>query len=203
MLIRSDDDEGGPGGSWMGHRRGDPERAATHLRNVLQLTPAQEPALQAYLAALHPPHEGYRHEGPGGAPGLQGGPPPADPAARRAAMDQRRAEMDKRRAEQAALTTPERLDRMIKTMTERAAKRQAQMQAHVAAIKQFYAALTPAQQKAFDALGGARKGGMGYGRGRWIHMGMMDPIGAPLPPSPPIPPLAMWAPMPPAPPPPY
>jgi len=215
MVVR--DDAGGFGGGFggdhgpgMGHRGGDPERMAKHLRDVLQLTPAQEPALQAFLGAMHRPHDGADHQGPdhqglGGERMRDHGPMPADPAARKAEMDKRMAEMktrmadmEKKRAEEAALTTPQRLDMMVKKMAEHTAKREAAMQAHVTAIKQFYAALTPAQQKAFDALHGGMGGGMGHGRGgHMMHMGMMD---GPMPPLPPIPPLAMRAPMPPAPP---
>ncbi|MFM8374862.1 MAG: Spy/CpxP family protein refolding chaperone [Phenylobacterium sp.] len=48
----------------MEMRRPDPEARAQRLRDVLQLTPAQEPALKAYLEAQKPPQ------------------PPAPPAAR-------------------------------------------------------------------------------------------------------------------------
>jgi protein CpxP len=44
------------------------------------------------------------------------------------------------------LTTPERADRML----ESSRKREQQMEANVAAMKTFYAKLTPAQQKIFD-----------------------------------------------------
>jgi hypothetical protein len=157
------DAPGGPGGD-MHHHSDGPERMARRLRDVLQLTPAQEPALQAFLAAMHPPRQG-----------------------------------------------PQGLDEMAKHMQDQMARRQAEMQARIAAIKQFYAALTPAQQKAFDALHGGMMGGMGREHGGWggrhggMHMGMMD---EPLPPMPPMPPrLAMRAlpsmpPAPPAPPPP-
>jgi len=62
-----------------------------------------------------------------------------------------------------ALTTPERLDKMAARMDERRAR----FNQTAAAIKQFYAQLSPAQQKAFDALpfGRAR----GEGRGGWGH----------------------------------
>lgn len=53
-----------------------------------------------------------------------------------------------RRQEMAQLTTPQRLDRM----RERMAERQAAFDQRAAATKRFYAQLTPAQQKAFDAL---------------------------------------------------
>ena len=53
------------------------------------------------------------------------------------------------------LTTPQRLDRMAARMAER----QQRFAQHAAAVKQFYAQLTPAQQKAFDAMhhGGKHK----------------------------------------------
>lgn len=46
------------------------------------------------------------------------------------------------------LTTPERLDRQQAAMRERMAR----FEQRAAATKRFYAALSPAQQKAFDAL---------------------------------------------------
>ncbi len=57
------------------------------------------------------------------------------------------------------LSTPERLDRMRDHM----ARRQAAFDTRAAAIKRFYSQLTPAQQKAFDALPpmGMRHHGMG------------------------------------------
>ena len=74
-----------------------------------------------------------------------------------------REKMRGRRAEMAGLTTPERLDRMRARMGER----QAAFDQRAAAIKRFYAALSPSQQKAFDAMGPmkGRMGGMG-GHGR-------------------------------------
>ena len=66
----------------------------------------------------------------------------------------------------AALTTPERLDRM----EQRMARRQAMLKQHADAVRQFYAALSPAQQKTFDALTALRHGGMGHG-GMGMRMG--------------------------------
>jgi Spy/CpxP family protein refolding chaperone len=61
------------------------------------------------------------------------------------------------------LTTPERLDRMAARMADR----QAAFQRRADAIKQFYAVLSPEQQRAFDALpgliGGDRHGRHGPG----------------------------------------
>jgi hypothetical protein len=62
-----------------------------------------------------------------------------------------------------ALTTPERLDKMAARMDERRAR----FNQVAAATKQFYAQLTPAQQKAFDSLPlGHEHGDKG---GRWGH----------------------------------
>jgi hypothetical protein len=57
---------GGPGMRRMHHP--DPARHAQHLRDVLQLTAAQEPALQAFLAATKPPEKAAHpgHAGPDG-----------------------------------------------------------------------------------------------------------------------------------------
>lgn len=107
-------------------------RMATHLRDMLQLQPAQEPALEAWLAALKPPEgemDAHHHEG-------------ADEAA----------------------TTPERLDGMLAHL-DRMRARMAQV---ADATKRFYAQLTPAQQKAFDALSPMmmrHMGGRGMGDG--------------------------------------
>lgn len=67
----------------------------------------------------------------------------------------------KMRDEWQALTTPQRIDRM----NEMKAKRDAEMARRGDATKTFYAALTPEQQKVFDAStlhrGGGRHGGPG------------------------------------------
>jgi protein CpxP len=71
---------------------------------------------------------------------------------------------EKMRAERDAmkgLTTPERLDRM----RDRMSQRQAAFDRRAMAIKRFYAQLSPTQQKAFDAMGPMRGGGMGGHRG--------------------------------------
>ena len=59
-------------------------------------------------------------------------------------MLKRRADM---RAEMDKLTTPERMDKMKALRGER----DAQMDKHAAAVKTFYAVLTPEQKKVFDA----------------------------------------------------
>jgi hypothetical protein len=78
-----------------------------------------------------------------------------------AKMAQRRAE----RSETASLTTPQRLDRAQARMAER----QQQFARRAEATKRFYAQLSPAQQRAFDALHQGR-GGHGHG-GRHGHGG--------------------------------
>lgn len=72
------------------------------------------------------------------------------------AGDRDRMHEDREAAEH--LTTPERLDEMMARMDQRRA-RFAQM---ATAIKTFYAQLTPAQQRAFDAI--HMGGGMDHGR---------------------------------------
>lgn len=134
------------GGPMMGHGMMgdadrpamDPAKRAQHLRDVLQLRADQEAALQAFLDATRPPE---------GAPMAMGRPDDDD------------ADMP--------ATTPERLDRHLKMMTDHMAA----CQKRIAAIKTFYGQLTPAQRKAFDALHLDRPmgGGMG-GRGRMMMM---------------------------------
>jgi hypothetical protein len=55
----------------------------------------------------------------------------------------------------APMTTPQRLDRMAARMAER----QAAFQRRADAVRRFYGALSPAQQRAFDALHALRGGG--------------------------------------------
>ena len=72
-------------------------------------------------------------------------------------MHKRRMEM---RAEMDKLTTPERIDKMRALRTQR----DAEMDKRADATKSFYAALSPEQQKVFDAQ--PMRGGQGYGHGR-------------------------------------
>lgn len=142
------------------------EMQAKHLRDLLQLRPDQEPALQTLLAALAPSHMdhmgdhgmGDHHMGPGG-PGhmdhpMGGGPDGHDDFAK--------------------LTTPERLDKMSAMMSEHMARHQAEFQKRAEAIKAFYAVLSPEQKRAFDALPEHMLGGMhghhgGEGHDGWGH----------------------------------
>ncbi len=102
------------------------------LKQVLQITPAQESAWNAWTAAWQPASRQRRNP-----------------------------------AEFAQLTTPERIDRMRALR----AARSAEMDSRADATKTFYAALTPSQQKAFDALPMGRMGGGMGGRhgGGWFH----------------------------------
>jgi hypothetical protein len=103
------------------HMGGDPAthiaRHAQHLRDALQLTPAQEPALQALVSSMTPPAGAHER-------------------------------MERAHGEMANLTTPERLDRMRKMMSEH----MAMFDQHAKAVETFYAQLTPTQKKAFDAM---------------------------------------------------
>ena len=96
-------------------------RHQADLKVKLKLTPAQEGAWTAYTTAMQPP------TGRGMRP-----------------SDAQRAEMEK-------LTTPERIDKMRAMRAERMTQMNAEMDRRGNAIKIFYAALTPEQQKVFDA----------------------------------------------------
>jgi hypothetical protein len=69
----------------------------------------------------------------------------------------------------AARSTPDKLDHMI----ARGREHLAELEKHAAAVKTFYAALNPAQQKAFDALAETHmRGMMGHmGHGMMGHPG--------------------------------
>lgn len=84
--------------------------------------------------------------------------PPAPPAAGQPRFT---------RADFAKLTTPERLDRM----QARQAERQARFAERATATKQFYAQLSPEQQKTFDAETAKRFGGPRHGHGPHRHHG--------------------------------
>ena len=87
--------------------------------------------------------------------------------------------MDRQAGEMQHMSTPERLDRMAARMDEQHSR----MMARIAATKQFYAQLSPSQQKAFDDLapmmmhhGGrghddGHDDGHGDGHGDWGHDG--------------------------------
>jgi periplasmic protein CpxP/Spy len=102
------------------------------LKQILQITPAQEGAWNQWIAARRPPAGMQRPH----------------------------------RGDFAQLTTPQRLDRM----RELRAVRNAEMDRRADATRSFYAALSPAQQKAFDALTASRGfGGREGHHGGWGH----------------------------------
>jgi hypothetical protein len=68
---------------------------------------------------------------------------------------------DHKPGETVQLTTPQRLDMMSRRMAEH----QAAFERRSAAIKQFYAVLSPGQRRAFDALPGLAGGDHHMGRG--------------------------------------
>jgi periplasmic protein CpxP/Spy len=124
--------------------RHNPEMRAQHLRDVLQLRPDQEPALKAFLDASAPGMKKHRMGPPPGEAG-KGAPP-----------------------ERKMMTTPQRLDMQAMMMAER----QKAFEKRAAATKTFYAALSPSQQKAFDALHGGKMGrGMGGPHMKKMRMG--------------------------------
>ncbi|MEO5658270.1 MAG: Spy/CpxP family protein refolding chaperone [Polaromonas sp.] len=92
------------------------------LKAKLKITASQEAAWTSFTAAM-PPSEHRMGQRPSA---------------------EQRAELDK-------LTTPERIDKMRAIRTERMADRTAAMDKRGAAIKTFYATLSPEQQKTFDA----------------------------------------------------
>lgn len=124
------------------------------LHDVLAIRPDQEAAFQAFAAATQPP-----------APKADAGPHA----------------MGGDRAAIANLTTPERLDRMAQRMQERMARRQEAFSRRAAATKALYAALSPDQRRAMDALPmlrGGHDGPHGGGKGRgWGGRGGMEPRG--------------------------
>lgn len=103
------------------------------LKDKLKLTPAQEGAWTAYTAAMQHPARMGTH-----------------------ASDAQRAEMSQ-------LSTPERIDKMRAVRTERMAQMAAEMDKRGNATKTFYAALTPEQQKVFDAAHQKRGEHRGHG----------------------------------------
>lgn len=138
----------GPRGSHhrMGHR--DPakmqarmDQHLTALKSRLKITPAQESAWTTFSATMTPPSR----------------------MGERATLDQR--------ADYSKLSTPERIDKMRALRTQRMAEMTASMDQRGEAVKSFYGALDPDQQKTFDAehqrMGqrmGQRKGhGGGWG----------------------------------------
>ena len=157
----------GPGGPQAQgqHRGGDRQKLFAEMRqrreqrlhDLLQIKADQEPAFHTFVTSL----EQLR---PQRGPGQGQGKDAQGPAGRGPGAGQRM-----------PLTTPERLDRMA----QREAEHQQRLQKETAAVKTFYAALTPEQRKVFDMspglLRGGRGGGHGFGRHMWRHDGFEGP----------------------------
>ena len=114
------------------------------MKAKLKITPAQEGAWTTFTAAMQPPAGMATRTGWRQAP--------------------------EQRAEMAKLTTPERIDKMRAMRTERMTEMNTTMDKRGEATKAFYAALTPEQQKVFDAEHAAMRGGR-HGGG---HQGGME-----------------------------
>lgn len=117
--------------AWMDKRNAE-------LKTQLKLTPAQEGAWTAYVAARTPP---------------------ADMLAKRTAHRAERAELLK-------LPLPERIDKMKALRTQRLSEMSAAMDQHGDATKTFYAALTAEQQQVLEANTMPHRGGEGHKGGR-------------------------------------
>ena len=113
------------------------------LKAALKITPAQEGAWTTFTAAMQPPA------------GTRARPTP-----------EQRAEMDK-------LTTPQRIDKMRDLRAQRMTEMNATMTKRGDATKVLYAALTPEQQKVFDAEHKKHRGhgGPGHHGGPGSHKG--------------------------------
>ena len=120
-------------------------RRQADMKAKLKITPTQEGAWTAFTAAMQPP----------ASIGTDGGARPGT---------EQRAELDK-------LTTPQRIDKMREIRNQRMTAMTALMDKRGDAAKAFYAALSPEQQKVFDAEYKMRGGRNGHGGGSH-HGGM-------------------------------
>ena len=110
------------------------------MKTRLNITPAQEGAWTTFTAAMQPPTSMATRTGWRQSP--------------------------EQRADMAKLSTPERIDKMRALRTQRMTEMNATMDKRGEATKTLYAALTPAQQKVFDAGHSAMRGGRdGHGGG--------------------------------------
>lgn len=128
--------------AWMAKRQAE-------MKATLKITPAQEGAWTAYTAAMQPPAGMMGRGGMAGSAGMGMGARPTP---------EQRAEFDK-------LTTPQRIDKMRALRTQRMTEMSALMDKRGEATKTFYAALSPEQQKTFDAEQ-LKRGGRGAHAGR-------------------------------------
>ena len=140
-----------PHGERMGHH--DPAKMQAlvtsrlaEMKTQLNITPAQEGAWTTFTAAMQPPTSMATRTGWRQSP--------------------------EQRAEMAKLSTPERIDKMRALRTQRMTEMNATMDKRGEATKTLYAALTPAQQKVFDAEHSAMRGGRDGHGGGGHHGGM-------------------------------
>jgi len=139
------------------------DRQEKRLHDLLNLRPDQDAALKTLLTALAPTGPSADGKGPGrgGRMGMGQGAGPG--------MGMGMGMGKGAGAGDQTLTTPQRLDKIEAAQNARIAARQAAFQRRANAIKQFYAVLSPEQQRAFDALPGLmgrnRGGGRGFGPG--------------------------------------
>ena len=141
----------GPHGSHRMMGRHDPAamqawmaKRQAEMKAKLKITAAQEGAWTSFTAAMQPPARMMGERPTAGQP----------------------AELDK-------LSTPERIDKMRAMRTQRMTEMNAEMDKRGEATKTFYAALSPEQQKIFDAE--HRKMGRHGGAGH--YQGDMQPKG--------------------------
>jgi hypothetical protein len=133
---KAPDDQKGAQHGWASHRQFDPAKFKEHIAKR--------------QAALHDKLKLTAAQEPAWASYTAAMTPPAD--------------MGKRpdRAEWAKLSAPERMEKMLGKMKER----EARMTSHLSAMKTFYAALTPEQQKIFnDNVGAGHRHHEHHGRG--------------------------------------
>ena len=139
----------GPSNTPMGHR--DPAKMqallSQHLADLkakLRLTPTQEGAWSRFASSMQPPARRDNQLKP-----------------------EQRAELDK-------MSTPERIDKMHAMRTQHMAEMSVAMDQRGEATKTFYAALTPEQQKVFDAQ--HKKHGPHGDHNGPIRHGTTDPV---------------------------
>ena len=110
-------------------------RRQADMKAKLKITPAQEGAWTTFTTAMQPPSDGGARSG-----------------------TEQHAELDK-------LTTPQRIDKLREIRSQRMTAMTALMDKRGEAAKAFYAALSPEQQKVFDAEHKMRGGRDGHGGG--------------------------------------
>ncbi|HWF01463.1 MAG TPA: Spy/CpxP family protein refolding chaperone [Caulobacteraceae bacterium] len=195
-----------PGHQWVAEGHGEMGRHLQALHEMLAITPPQEAAWQAMVAAVRPPEDAMMREharmmGEHAAAMRGGGDAMAEHSR---AMAAEGAEMgrDAHAMADAALAEhgmgpgmeklplPERLERMQQMMQRHEAMMNEHMGRMISATRNLYAVLTPDQRRILDhmpALMGPHMGMMRMGEGP-MAMHMHAPPAPPAPPVPPSPP---------------